>query len=161
MAPLFPELRPVVAALSLVASFSVLSQAQTFANLPSIGFVNNASTSSDSLKIRPAHLWSIDYVNSCEATPARCSPRLRIGTRWTGCTPASQPPESARLPLWTTLSRIMCTLTELRAKTDSLISSLQVLENLWSAEMKHWLEHSKGHDDTRRSAKEGSVPLLG
>jgi hypothetical protein len=62
MAPLFPELRPVVAALSLVASFSVLSQAQTFANLPSIGFVNNASTSSDSLKIRPAHLWSIDYV---------------------------------------------------------------------------------------------------
>ena len=62
MAPLFPKLRPVVAALSLVSSFSALSQAQTVANLPCIGFVNNASTSSDSLKIRPAHLWSIDYV---------------------------------------------------------------------------------------------------
>jgi hypothetical protein len=62
MTPLFQELRPVVAALSLVASFSALSQAQTVANLPSIGFVNNASTSPDSLGIRPAHLWSVDYV---------------------------------------------------------------------------------------------------
>jgi hypothetical protein len=62
MAPLFPELRPVVAALSLVASFSALSQSQTVANLPSISFVNNASTSSNSLGIRPAHLWSVAYV---------------------------------------------------------------------------------------------------
>jgi hypothetical protein len=62
MASLFPELHPVVAALSLVASFSALLEAQTVANLPCIGFVNNASTSSDSLGIRPAHLWSVDYV---------------------------------------------------------------------------------------------------
>ena len=56
MAPLFQELRPVV------ATFSALSQAQTVANLPSIGFANNSSTSPDSLGIRPAHLWSVDYV---------------------------------------------------------------------------------------------------
>jgi hypothetical protein len=62
MAPLFPKLLYVVAALSLATSFSAVSQAQTVANLPSIGFVSNASTPSDSLGIRPAHLWSVDYV---------------------------------------------------------------------------------------------------
>jgi hypothetical protein len=56
------KLRHVGAALSLVASFSAVSQAQTVANLPSIGFVSNASTPADSLGIRPAHLWSVDYV---------------------------------------------------------------------------------------------------
>jgi hypothetical protein len=62
IASLFPELRHVVAALSLIDSFSGLSQAQTVANPPSINFVNNASMPSDSLGIRPAHLWSFDYV---------------------------------------------------------------------------------------------------
>ena len=62
IASLFPELRHVFAALSLIASFSGLSQAQTVANPPSINFVNNASMPSDSLGIRPAHLWSFDYV---------------------------------------------------------------------------------------------------
>ena len=70
MASLCLELRHVVAALSLIASFSGVSQAQTVANPPSIDFVNNASTSSDSLGIRPAHklLWSdtgaVPYVFS-------------------------------------------------------------------------------------------------
>jgi hypothetical protein len=62
MAALCPELRHVVAALSLIASFSGVSQAQTIANPPSIDFVNNASTPSDSLGVRPAHLWSFDCV---------------------------------------------------------------------------------------------------
>jgi hypothetical protein len=62
MALLVPELRHVVAALSLIASFSGVSGAQTVANAPSIDFVNNASTPSDTLGIRPAHLWSFDYV---------------------------------------------------------------------------------------------------
>jgi hypothetical protein len=44
MASLLPELRHLVAAFSLIASFSSLSQAQTAANLPSIDFVDNAST---------------------------------------------------------------------------------------------------------------------
>jgi hypothetical protein len=48
--------------LSLIASFSSLSQGQTVANPPSIDFVNDASTPSDCLGIRPAHLWSFDYA---------------------------------------------------------------------------------------------------
>ena len=62
MASLFPELRHLGAALSLIACFSGVSQAQTVANAPSIDFVSNASRPSDSLGIRPAHLWSFDYV---------------------------------------------------------------------------------------------------
>ena len=62
MTSLFPELRHVVAALSLIASFPGLSQAQTGANPSSIDFVNDPSTPSDSLGIRPPHLWSFDYV---------------------------------------------------------------------------------------------------
>jgi hypothetical protein len=62
MTSLFPELRHVVAALSLIASFPGLSQAQTGTNPPSIDFVNDPSTPSDSLGIRPPHLWSFDYV---------------------------------------------------------------------------------------------------
>jgi hypothetical protein len=46
----------------------------------------------------------------------------RSGFRPTGCTPGLQPPASARLPLWTTQSRILCRLTELQAKTNSSTS---------------------------------------
>src|SRR6476660_1049380 len=61
VAPLFPKLRYVVAALSLAtSSFLPVSQAQTVAN-PFSGGVSNASPS-DSLGIRPKHLWTIDYV---------------------------------------------------------------------------------------------------
>lgn len=62
MVPLLPKLRYVVAALSLAASFLAVSQAQTVANLPTICGVSNASTPSDSLGIRPDHLWTVDYV---------------------------------------------------------------------------------------------------
>jgi hypothetical protein len=61
--------------------------------------------------------------SSCGATPERCSPRLWIGTRQTGCTPASQPPTSAQLPLGTIRSRIRCRPIEQQAKTDSSIST--------------------------------------
>ena len=62
MVPLFPKLRYVAAALSLVAYSLTVSQAQTVADPPSVGGVSKVSTPSVSLGIRPDHLWSVDYV---------------------------------------------------------------------------------------------------
>ena len=84
--------------------------------------MSNASTPSDSLGIRPDHLWTVDYVKLLwsDTGAVLTAPAHWDNEDWmyAGFAAAG----IGGTALWTTLSRITCRPTEQRAKTDSSIS---------------------------------------
>ena len=100
MTPLFPKARFLIKACSLAAFPLAVSQAQMTVSLPANADAGRAVAPSN-LDADPTIFGPPATSSFCGATPAPCSPRLRAGTRRTGCTQVLPLPASALPPRWT------------------------------------------------------------